>query len=121
MLALEALISEDLLCLLKGNHLADERLVGLHDFGHLLLDCLEVVGRDVLRQGEVIVIAVVGRRAVGNLRTGEQLLHGFRHDMCARVAHKGKRLGAFGGNDLDGIAVGNRGGNVNHLAVDLAG
>ena len=120
-LKLEALVGEDFLRPLDGNHFAHEGLVLLHNLGHLLLDCREIVRRDVLGQLEIVEIAVVGSGTEGNLRPWEQLLYRFRHDMRAGMAHDGKSLGALIGNDLDGCAVGYRSGNIHQLAVNLAG
>ena len=120
-LELEALVGEDLLRLLDGDHLADEGLVGLDDLLHLLLDGAEVVGGDVLGQQEVVEVAVIGCRAEGDLRAGEQLLHGLGHDMGAGMAQDMQRLGAFRRDDLDGGAIVDGGGQVDELAVDLTG
>ena len=67
-LELEALVSEDLLRLVDAHDLANEGLVRLDDFGHLLLDGAEVVGGDIVRKLEIVEVAVVGRRAEGDLR-----------------------------------------------------
>ena len=45
-----------------------ENVVGLDFLFHLLLDPREVVGRDAVRQVEVVVKAILHRRARGNLR-----------------------------------------------------
>ena len=120
-LELEALVGEDLLRLVDGDHLADERLVGLDDLLHLLLDGAEGVGGDVLGQQEVVEVAVIGCRTEGDLRAGEQLLHGLGHDMGAGMAQDVQCLGAFRRDDLDGGAIVGGGGQVDELAVDLTG
>ena len=120
-LELEALVGEDLLRLVNGDHLADERLVSLDDLLHLLLDGAEVVGGDVLGQQEVVEVAVIGCRTEGDLRAGEQLLHGLGHDMGAGMAQDVQRLGAFRRDNLDGGAIVDGGGQVDELAVDLTG
>ena len=120
MLELEALVSEDLLCLVDAHDLAHEGFVSLDDFGHLLLDGTEVVGGDVVRKLEIIEVAVVGRRTEGDLRAGVEFLHGFRHDVSAGVAHDVERLGAFRGDDLNGCPVCHGCCEVDQRAVNLA-
>ena len=120
-LELEALVSEDFLCFVDAHDLAHERLVCLDDFGHLLLDGPEVVGGDIVRKLEIVEVAVVGRRAEGDLRAGIELLHGFRHDVGAGVAHDVERLRAFRGDNLNGCPIRHGRCEVDQRAVNLAG
>ena len=119
-LELEALVSEELLRLVDAHDLAHERLVCLDDFGHLLLDGAEVVGGDIVRKLEIVEVAVVGCRAEGDLRAGIELLHSFRHDVSAGVAHDMERLGAFRGDDLNGCPIRHGCCEVDQCAVNLA-
>jgi hypothetical protein len=65
--------------LLAGNRLVFELLVLLGDLPHLRLDLLEVVRCDAVLHLEVIVEAVLDRRAVGELRVRPQPEDGGGH------------------------------------------
>ena len=83
---------------LVGDHAAGEALPALLDLLHLLLDGLEVLGRERLLDVEVVVEAVLDRRADAQLGLGEELLHGLRHDVRGGVAQD---VQAVLGGDLD--------------------
>jgi hypothetical protein len=85
---------------LVGHHTAREPLPALLDLLHLLLDGLEILGRERPLDVEVVVEAVLDRRADAQLGLGEQLLHGLRHDVRGGVAQD---VQAVGGGDLDGL------------------
>ena len=87
---------------LVGDDAAGEALAALLDLLHLLLDGLEVLGRERLLDVEVVVEAVLDRRADAELGLGEQLLHGLRHDVRGGVAQD---VEAVLGGDLDGLDV----------------
>ena len=60
----------------------------LHDLLHLGFDLRQIlVGELGLAQIHVIVEAVVGRGAVGEVRVGIEALDGLRHDVCCGVAN----------------------------------
>ena len=72
-------------------------------------------------QLEVVVEAVLDRRADRELRAREQLRHGLRHHVRRRVAqHVATRLGV-GGDDRHVRAVGQRSPEIPLLAVDRPG
>ncbi len=66
---------------------ADEGVVGRHAGAHPSLDRLEVVGGERARQLEVVVEAIVDRRADAQAGAGEQVQHGLGHDVRRAVAH----------------------------------
>ncbi len=73
--------------------LARERVVGLHDLAHGVLDAREILGRERLRLQEVVVEAVLDRGADGDLHLGEEPLHRLRHHVRRRVTERGQGLG----------------------------
>ena len=80
---------------------AHERLVGLDDLAHLGLDRGEVVVAERLAAGqlEVVVEAVLDRRADRELGAGEQLRDGLGHDVRRRVAQHVAAFFAVAGDD----------------------
>jgi hypothetical protein len=79
---------------------AGEVLPGPHDLLHLLLEGGEVLGRERPLGIEVVVEAVLDRRADAQPGAGEQLLHGLREDVRGRVADDRAPVGARGGDRL---------------------
>ncbi|MCY1308204.1 hypothetical protein D9M70_581930 [compost metagenome] len=73
--------------------LALQRGAPVDDLGHLLLDLREVVGREGLVAGEIVIEAVLDGRADGHLRAGEQLLHRLGQHVGGVVADGLQRLG----------------------------
>ena len=64
------------------------------DLEHRLLDLAQVlVGEAAAGLVEVVVEAVVDRRTDGDLRAGEEPLHGVGHDVRGRVADDGEPVG----------------------------
>ena len=61
--------------LLAVPDLARNRLITLDDLPHALLHSLEVVGREGLITGEVVVAAILDGRTDGDLGFGIELLH----------------------------------------------
>ena len=78
-----------------GDLVADERLVLGDDLAHAGLDPLEVVGaeRAAVGQLEVVVEAVLDRRADGERGPREQVEHGLRQHVGRRVAERVAALG----------------------------
>ncbi len=101
------------------HHLAGERRVALDDLAHLGFDLRQIVGRERLFPGEVVIEAVVDHRADGDLRAGIELLHRLGHDMGRVVADELERLRVLARDDADrGVALDRRG-KVVELAVEL--
>ncbi len=73
----------------------------LHQLLHLLLDRLEVFGREWLLAIEVVEEAGLGRRAVAELGLGKELENGGGHQMRGRVAIDFQRLGIAIGEDAE--------------------
>jgi hypothetical protein len=72
--------------LVARQDLAADLLVAIDDLGHPLLDLREVVRREGLVAGEVVIEAVLDGRADRDLRPGEQLLHRLGHHVAGVVA-----------------------------------
>ena len=70
------------------------------DLPHLLLDLLEVLGRERSGAVEIVVKAVVDGRADAELGLGIQLEHRRRQQVRGRVPVHLERLGILGGQDL---------------------
>ena len=88
------------------HHLAAERIVPLHDLGHLLLDGLEVLRREGARHVEVVVEPVLDRRAEADAGAGKELPHGRGHDVGRAVPQQVERVGIAIGEDGErGIAL----------------
>lgn len=85
---------------------AGELLAPLLDLLHLLLDGLEVLGRERPLDVEVVVEAVLDGRADAELGLGEELLHRLRHHVRGGVAQDVQAV--LGGelDALDLVAVG---------------
>ena len=99
---------------------ARELLLGGDVGAHRLLDRLQVgLGDlDLGRELEVVVEAVLDRRADRHLGPGVELLHRLGHHVGGVVADQVERLGVAVGEDPDLGAVGERRGEVAQLAVD---
>jgi hypothetical protein len=72
---------------------AAQRLVGGDDLAHLCLDRGQVFLGERALGGEVVIEAIVGRRAEGDLRAGEQRLHRFGQNVGKVVAHQFQGVG----------------------------
>ncbi len=115
-----ALGGEDFLGLFARPDLLGEGSVARNDFLHLLFDLRQIVRREGLVLGEVVIEAVLDHRADRDLRAGPELLHGFGHDVGRVVADELERAGIGAGDDLD-RAVDDGIGKVAHGAVDRDG
>ncbi|MEY9489802.1 hypothetical protein RKD26_005596 [Streptomyces calvus] len=111
--------------LLAGGVVADdaagEALAALLDLLHLLLDGLEILGRERLVHVEVVVEAVPDRRADAQLGLGEQFLHGLGHDVRGGVAQDVQAVLGRDLDALDGLAVLDLVGEVLELAGHARG
>ncbi|MNS68507.1 hypothetical protein D3C72_1017910 [compost metagenome] len=70
-----------------------QRGAPVDDLAHLLFDLGEVVGREGLVAGEVVIEAVLDGRADGDLGAGEELLHGLGQHVGGVVTDGLQRLG----------------------------
>ena len=78
----------------------DERLVRLDRFPHEHLDAFEVRGGERFSDVEVVVEAVVCRRADRKLCFGEEFEYRFGQDVGRRVPHAAKQIGLFFGSEI---------------------
>ena len=117
-----ALLLEEFAHLVAGPDLADQLLVGADDPPHLLLDRGEVLLGERPALGsrrEIVIEAVVGRRAEGDLGAGKEVLHRLRKDVRVIVPDQLERVGLVARRDQSELAVLlERPGKVAHLAVD---
>ena len=115
-----ALAAEDLDRLGDRHVAALEGLVGGDVLAHRRFDPLEVLLGDArpVREVEVVVEALLDRRADRHLRAGVELHHRLGHHVRGVVADQVQRLGIAFGEDRDLGPVGQRRGEVAQLAVD---
>ena len=100
---------------------AGEVLPGADDLLHLLLERGEVLGGEGPLGVEVVVEAVLDRRADAEPRAGEQLLHGLGEHVGGRVPDDRAAVGAGGGHRLDvGVGLGSPVQVLEVAAGDLA-
>ena len=100
-------------------HLARDRLVAVDDLAHARLDRRQVVQRERLVSGEVVIEAVLDIGADRHLCVGEQFLHRLGQNVGGVVADDLQRLWQVTRDDLDLAAVVQRAGEVQQLAVQL--
>ncbi len=96
-----------------------DRQVAVDDLAHPLLDLREIVRGEGLLAREVVIETVLDRRAEGDLRAGEQLLHRLREHMRGVVPDQLERVRILGGDDRNLGVPGDRRGQILHLAVDF--
>ena len=100
-------------------HLARDGLVAVDDLAHALLHALQVLGREGLLAGEVVVEPVLDGRSDGDLRLRPQLLDRLGEDVGRVVAQQLQRLLGIAGHDGHRRVGLEGGGEVAHRAVDL--
>jgi len=100
-------------------HFAHDGFAARDDRAHLRFDRGQVLLGERPRCGrKIIVEAVFGRGAEGDLRAGEQVLHGFGQHMGIIVAHQLERVRlVLRGYQRELRAVVQRAGKIAHLAV----
>ena len=96
-----ALVLEDALRVIARPDLFREGFVARDDLAHLLLDRLEILGRERLVAEEVVVEAVLDHRADGDLGARPQRLHGFGQHMRGVVADQLERARILAAEELD--------------------
>ncbi len=101
---------------------AREGKIGGDDLAHLLLDQRQLlVAKRAMLGGrrEVVIEAVVRRRAEGDLRAGKQLLHRLRQHMRIVVACEFERVGLVAAGDQREVGIAfERTHDVAKLAID---
>ena len=105
-----ALFAEDRHCFVYRQVATLELLVGLDVAAHCLFDRrqLSVGDPDVLGKLEVVITAVVDRRADGDLGAGVELLYGGCHHMGGVVADHFQTFRVAGGDDCDLLTIADR-------------
>src|SRR5690606_24513338 len=98
--------------------LADDRLVALDDLAHPLLDPLEILRRERLVAGEIVVEAVLDRGADRDLGLGIKLLDGLGHHVRGVVPQELEAVLGVARDDLDARVAVDDGGEVFELAGD---
>ena len=111
--------------LLTAPHFAAQRLVGADDLAHLFLDGGQIVHREGLARGRghhVIIKAVIGCRAEGDLRAGKQRLHRLCEHVREIVARQFQCIGLVlrGDERQLGIAF-ERAVDIAQFAIDARG
>ena len=107
--------------LVVADHAAREGLALLDDLLHLLVDAAEVLGGERGLDVEVVVEAVVDRRADAELGVGVELLHRLRHHVGRRVPQDRQPVGAVDGHRLDDVTGLDDVRQVLELAADARG
>jgi len=120
-LQLVRLVSEFCSSVLVGDGTPGEALALLDDLLHPLFDAFEIVRSERLSDVEVVVEAVLDRRADTQLGFGEQFLDGLGEHVGARVAQDRASLFRVDADFLHHIAVGELVGEVSRLPVDQRG
>ena len=96
---------------------AHKGVITRDDFAHLRLDLGEIIRREGIIAGEIVIEAVFNRRANGDLRAGVKRLHGFRQHMRAIMADHLKRFGIAARDEAQfGVLFDGRG-KVPQLAI----
>ena len=103
------------------DHPAAEPLPLLDDLLHLLLELGQILRGERGGHVEVVVEAVLDRRADAELGVREQVLDGLREDVRGRVPDDRQTLVGRRLHRLDLVAVGDHPGQVAQLPVDLGG
>ena len=94
-------------------------LVALDDLAHARLDLFEILGRERRVAREIVIEAVLGRRAEGDLRLGVELLDRLGHDVRGVVTDDFEPVRLVAGDDRDlGVMV-DDGREVARAAVKL--
>src|SRR5690606_5383219 len=118
-LQLQRIVREEFACLLLGDDLALERIVAADHLLHPLLDLGELIGRERLGHVEVVVEAVLDRRAEADLRLRTHLPHRRGEDVCRGVPEDVERLGVLLRDDLHLRIVLDRPAQVHDPTIDL--
>ncbi len=105
--------------LVAVDHGALELRAAADDVPHLCFDGREIVGRERLVAGEIVIETVLDRRPDGDLGAGIELLHRLGQNVCGVVADEFQRLGVAAGDENEGGVAVDEGSEVDCLAVQL--
>jgi hypothetical protein len=97
-----------------------DRVVLRDDLPHFGFDRREVLGSKRALRVEVVVVAVLDRRADPDLHVGEEPFHGLRGQVRRRVPVDGDGVRRFRGEDLERAVLLERCRQVHDSAVELA-
>src|SRR4029078_8620375 len=100
-LELLALLLEERLGVVAIDDLAREWCIARNDRVALRRDPRQIVRRDRLITGEIVIEAVLDHRTDRDLRAGIELLHGLRHHMRGIMPDQLERGGIVSGQDAD--------------------
>ena len=120
-LELERVVGEAAVGLRAVHDLALEGVVALRHLGHLLLDRLEVLRRERPGHVEVVVEAVLDRRAEPDAGAGEELAHRGGHDVGRAVPQHLEGGGVAIGEDGEGGVLLDRPSEIPDRPVDPRG
>ena len=113
-----AVVAEHLLGLFAGPDFLGERFVARDDLAHLLFDRGKILRRERLVAEEIVIEAVLDRRADGHLRARPQRLHGFGEHMRGVVPDQFQRAGIVAGDEFDFGVMLDRVGEIADHAVE---
>ena len=97
-----------------------DRQIARNNFLHALFDFFQIVRREGLFPGEVVVKTVLNGWSNGHLSARKQLLHGLGHDMRSVMPNELQRFIAFGCDDREFGVLLDQIGGINQLAINLA-
>ena len=107
--------------LLPVPFLAHHGLVQLGQLVHALLDGCQILGRERALVRKVVVEAVLDDRADGDLRLGEQILHGIGHQVCRGVPDDVQAFRILVGDDGHLGVLADGAGQIDQFSVDTTG
>ncbi len=114
-----AALLEEFYPLVAVDHRADEGRVAGDDFPHPRLDRREVFRGERFVAREIIVKAVLDRRADGDLGAGIEVLHGLGQHMGGVVADHAQSGFVAAGDELHLCVLLDRGGQIDQPAVEV--
>ena len=107
--------------LLAVPFLAHHGLVQLGQLVHALFNGCQILGRERALVRKVVVEAVLDDRADGDLRLGEQVLHGVGHQVCRGVPDDVQAFRVLVGDDGHLGVLADGAGQIDQFSVDATG
>ena len=86
--------------ILPGHFFSYEGFVGLDDFLHFLLDAFEIGRPDRFIEVDIIIEAILDRRAIHEFRLRPEGADSFGHNVSTAMPHYMKTLRVFAGNNF---------------------